>query len=104
MTTPAPIARALAGVTKIYGDGDTQVTALADADLSIYPGEILLIEGPSGSGKTTLISILGLLKPTRGDVFIRGERVTARCASATCRRCAPAPSASCSRASTCSRR
>ena len=77
MTTTSPLA-SLAGVTKIYGDGDTQVTALADADLSIYPGEILLIEGPSGSGKTTLISILGLLmRPTRGDVFIRGERVSA---------------------------
>ena len=77
MTTASPLA-SLAGVTKIYGDGDTQVTALADADLSIYPGEILLIEGPSGSGKTTLISILGLLmRPTRGDVFIRGERVSA---------------------------
>ncbi len=76
MTTRTAIA-SLAGVTKIYGDGDTQITALADADLSVYPGEILLIEGPSGSGKTTLISILGLLmKPTRGDVFIRGERVT----------------------------
>ena len=77
MPTASPIA-SLAGVTKIYGDGDTQVTALADADLSVYPGEILLIEGPSGSGKTTLISILGLLmRPTRGDVFIRGERVSA---------------------------
>ena len=68
----------LAGVTKIYGAGETQVTALEDADLSIYPGEILLIEGPSGSGKTTLISILGLLlTPTRGDVFVRGARATA---------------------------
>ncbi len=67
----------LAGVTKIYGAGETEVTALEDADLSIYPGEILLIEGPSGSGKTTLISILGLLlKPTRGDVFVRGQRAT----------------------------
>jgi putative ABC transport system ATP-binding protein len=77
MTTTSPLA-SLAGVTKIYGDGDTQVTALTDADLSVYPGEILLIVGPSGSGKTTLISILGLLmRPTRGDVFIRGERVSA---------------------------
>jgi putative ABC transport system ATP-binding protein len=76
MTTPTPIA-SLAGVTKIYGTGETQVNALEDADLSVYPGEILLIEGPSGSGKTTLISILGLLmKPTRGDVFVRGQRVT----------------------------
>ncbi|MBK9035024.1 MAG: ABC transporter ATP-binding protein [Myxococcales bacterium] len=75
-TTASPIA-ALAGITKVYGAGETQVTALEGADLSVYPGEILLIEGPSGSGKTTLISILGLLlRPTRGDVFIRGERVT----------------------------
>ena len=74
----APIA-SLAGITKIYGEGETEVVALADADLSVYPGEILLIEGPSGSGKTTLISILGLLlKPTRGDVLVRGERVSAR--------------------------
>jgi putative ABC transport system ATP-binding protein len=76
MTSRTPIA-SLAGVTKIYGSGETQVNALEDADLSVYPGEILLIEGPSGSGKTTLISILGLLmRPTRGDVFVRGERVT----------------------------
>ena len=75
-TTPA--LASLAGVSKLYGDGDSQITALADADLSIYPGEILLIEGPSGSGKTTLISILGLLlRPTSGDVFVRGERVSA---------------------------
>lgn len=76
MTTKPPIA-SLAGVSKIYGSGETQVNALEDADLSIYPGEILLIEGPSGSGKTTLISILGLLlSPTRGDVFVHGQRVT----------------------------
>ncbi len=76
--TTMPALASLAGVSKLYGDGDTQVTALADADLSIYPGEILLIEGPSGSGKTTLISILGLLlRPTAGDVFVRGERVSA---------------------------
>ncbi|KAB2892354.1 MAG: ATP-binding cassette domain-containing protein, partial [Kofleriaceae bacterium] len=60
MDQRAPIAT-LSGVTKIYGTGETQVNALEDADLSVYPGEILLIEGPSGSGKTTLISILGLL-------------------------------------------
>jgi putative ABC transport system ATP-binding protein len=74
---PKQAIASLAGVTKIYGAGETEVTALEDADLSVYPGEILLIEGPSGSGKTTLISILGLLlKPTRGEVFVRGERAT----------------------------
>jgi putative ABC transport system ATP-binding protein len=72
-----PIA-SLARISKIYGEGETQVTALEDADLSIHPGEILLIEGPSGSGKTTLISILGLLlRPTSGTVFVRGQDVTA---------------------------
>ncbi len=76
MSNQAPIA-SIAGISKVYGEGETEVVALADADLSIYPGEIILIEGPSGSGKTTLISILGLLlKPTRGDVFVRGQRVT----------------------------
>jgi putative ABC transport system ATP-binding protein len=76
MTTTAPIASA-ARVSKIFGEGETRVTALADADLSIHPGEILLIEGPSGSGKTTLISILGLLmRPTSGSVFIGGQDVT----------------------------
>jgi putative ABC transport system ATP-binding protein len=75
MTTPlASVSR----VSKVFGEGETQVTALSEADLSIHPGEILLIEGPSGSGKTTLISILGLLmRPTAGTVFVRGADVTA---------------------------
>ncbi len=77
MSTQAPILSG-ARVSKVFGSGETEVTALSDADLSIYPGEILLIEGPSGSGKTTLISILGLLmKPTSGRVFIHGQDVTA---------------------------
>jgi putative ABC transport system ATP-binding protein len=77
MTSTAPLA-SVSRVSKIFGEGETQVTALAEADLSIHPGEILLIEGPSGSGKTTLISILGLLmRPTAGTVFIRGDNVTA---------------------------
>jgi putative ABC transport system ATP-binding protein len=73
----APLA-SVARVSKVFGQGETEVTALSEADLSIHPGEILLIEGPSGSGKTTLISILGLLmRPTAGTVFVRGEDATA---------------------------
>jgi putative ABC transport system ATP-binding protein len=65
----------IANVSKIYGAGETTVTALADASLEVHRGEVLLIEGPSGSGKTTLISILGLLlKPTSGHVFIDGRQ------------------------------
>jgi putative ABC transport system ATP-binding protein len=66
----------LSGVSKIYGAGETAVTALAEADLEVRRGELLLIEGPSGSGKTTLLSILGLLlRPTSGDVVIGGRVV-----------------------------
>jgi putative ABC transport system ATP-binding protein len=61
---------------KIYGSGETAVTALADASIDILPGQVTLIEGPSGSGKTTLISILGLLlKPTSGEVWLEGKNV-----------------------------
>src|SRR5580700_3989182 len=64
-------------VCKSYGAGETAVHALVDADLAIYPGEVLLIEGPSGSGKTTLLSILGLvLSASSGDVWIDGARIS----------------------------
>ncbi len=76
-TTATPVA-SLAQISKTYGEGEMAVTALSDADLAVYPGEILLIEGPSGSGKTTLISILGLLlKPSSGSVFVDGVNVSA---------------------------
>jgi putative ABC transport system ATP-binding protein len=66
----------LNGVSKIYGAGETAVTALDAADLEVRKGELLLIEGPSGSGKTTLLSILGLLlKPSSGEVNIGGRVV-----------------------------
>jgi putative ABC transport system ATP-binding protein len=68
----------LRGVSKIYGRGDTAVTALDRADLRVRKGELLLIEGPSGSGKTTLLSILGLLlKPSAGEIAIDGRDVAA---------------------------
>jgi putative ABC transport system ATP-binding protein len=64
-------------VSKVYGAGENAVTALADADLVVHPGELLLIEGPSGSGKTTLLSILGLLlRPSAGHVVVSGRTVT----------------------------
>jgi putative ABC transport system ATP-binding protein len=70
----------LRGVSKIYGAGETQVTALSAADLDVRAGELMLIEGPSGSGKTTLLSILGLLmRPTAGQVVVGGlDLATAR--------------------------
>jgi putative ABC transport system ATP-binding protein len=81
LTAPEPVAPGplveLSGVGKTYGDGESRVHALVDADLRVYPGEVLLILGPSGSGKTTLLSILGLLlRPTTGDITVDGRCVT----------------------------
>jgi len=66
------------GVTKRYGAGATEVSAVRDVSLSVAPGEIVLIMGPSGSGKTTLLSMLGaLLKPTEGAIRLNGDLISA---------------------------
>ncbi len=50
---------------------------LKDVSFDVYPREIFLIVGGSGCGKTTLLkAICGLLKPTHGKVFIKGEDIT----------------------------
>jgi putative ABC transport system ATP-binding protein len=65
-------------VTKRYGSGATEVTAVRDVSLTVAPGEIVLIMGPSGSGKTTLLSMLGaLLRPTEGNIQLNGEVISA---------------------------
>jgi len=63
-------------LTKIYGKGDTAVTAIADASFQVGPGELVAILGPSGSGKTTLLTSIGLInEPTHGKVVIDGSIV-----------------------------
>ncbi len=65
-------------VTKKFGAGTTEVTAVRDVSLTVAPGEIVLIMGPSGSGKTTLLSMLGaLLKPTEGTIALNGTTISA---------------------------
>lgn len=60
-------------VSKIYGSGDNQVTALAGIDLEVERGEFVAITGASGSGKSTLLHILGSVnKPTGGRVTVEG--------------------------------
>ena len=67
----------LQGVTKVYGSGETAVTALHDVSLEARSGEVVLVMGPSGSGKTTLLTIAGaLLRPTQGTVHLCGANVT----------------------------
>lgn len=63
-------------LTKIYGKGETAVTAIANATLQVKPGELVAILGPSGSGKTTLLTAIGLInEPTHGKVLIDGTTV-----------------------------
>jgi len=74
MTTPLE----LRDVTKVYGSGDTAVTALAHATLSVAAEEMVALVGPSGSGKTTLLSIAGgLLHATSGEVRVGGRDISA---------------------------
>lgn len=71
-TDAAPLL-ALRAVTKVYGQGDAMVRALAGIDLSVHAGEFVAITGPSGSGKSTAMSILGCLDlPTEGAYTIEG--------------------------------
>ncbi|MGI6707098.1 MAG: ABC transporter ATP-binding protein [Clostridia bacterium] len=63
-------------LTKIYGKGDTAVTALNDVSFSVEKGQFVAIIGPSGSGKSTLLHIIGGVDiPTSGKVFIDGTDI-----------------------------
>jgi NitT/TauT family transport system ATP-binding protein len=62
---------------KTYGVGERATEAIADVSLSVADGEFVCIVGPSGGGKTTLLKCIGgLLRPSRGEVLLRGKIVT----------------------------
>jgi putative ABC transport system ATP-binding protein len=66
------------GLSKTFGHGELAVTAVRDVDLTVAPGEVVLVDGPSGSGKTTLLLMLGaLLEPTSGSVVVDGGDIWA---------------------------
>ncbi len=57
-------------ISKIYGAGESKVTALKAASMTIFEGDFISIMGPSGSGKSTLLHIIsGLDNPTSGTVL-----------------------------------
>lgn len=61
------------GLTKTYGEGHAAVHALANVDLDLVGGELVVLLGASGSGKSTLLNLLGGLDvPTGGTLHYRG--------------------------------
>lgn len=60
-----------------FGQGDTLVKALTDANIIIKRGEFTAIIGPSGSGKSTLLQLIGGLdNPSSGDVFLDNKNIS----------------------------
>jgi NitT/TauT family transport system ATP-binding protein len=64
-------------VAKTYGSGAKATKAIEDVAFSVSEREFVCVVGPSGCGKTTLLKCVGgLLRPSSGEVLLRGRRVT----------------------------
>jgi putative ABC transport system ATP-binding protein len=60
-------------LTKVYGQGATEVEALSEASFDIAPGEFVVLLGPSGSGKTTCLNLIGAIEePSGGSLVVDG--------------------------------
>jgi putative ABC transport system ATP-binding protein len=67
MSVPAsPPAVAIRDLDHWYGKGSTCRQVLQGVNLTIQPGEVVLLTGPSGCGKTTLLTLVGALRQVMG--------------------------------------
>ena len=66
-------------LTRVYGTGETAVTALNDVSFTVEAGEFIAIIGSSGSGKSTLMHLMGGVdRPTSGTLKLQGQDIFAR--------------------------
>ncbi len=64
-------------ISKAYQVDKRMITVLNDVNISVNPGQFIVLEGTSGSGKSTLLSILsGLDKPDSGRIILAGTDIT----------------------------
>jgi NitT/TauT family transport system ATP-binding protein len=65
-------------LSKTYGSGEKATRAIGNVSFTVEDKEFVCVVGPSGCGKTTLLKVVaGLLRPTVGEVMLRGRLVTA---------------------------
>lgn len=73
---PVPPAVRISGLNHYYGTGPNRKPALTDINLTLLPGEIVIMTGPSGSGKTTLLVLTGALRSVQeGTLEIMGREL-----------------------------
>jgi lipoprotein-releasing system ATP-binding protein len=61
-------------LSRRFGAGAQAIDVLADAELSLWPGEAVALVAPSGAGKSTLLHMAGLLEtPSQGEVYVAGQ-------------------------------
>ncbi|MFN9619999.1 MAG: ATP-binding cassette domain-containing protein [Synechococcaceae cyanobacterium] len=67
---------AVRGLNHWYGTGGTRRQVLQGVNLTILPGEVVLLTGPSGCGKTTLLTLVGALRQVMGgSLHVLGQEL-----------------------------